>query len=504
MRPEFWRLYRHLIFGSILVILTSVLFLLFSSVQRHTLLAQSNVCADAEISLALSLHGVPLESMYDSQFDLTVLTGKAPYSDADIKNVLQQKQITTSSLGVSTLVLPDNLSQTEFTSVKGDNILPVSRLFSQFLRTPLISEEQKLNMMGWMECVQLAELDSRQQPLPSDLTYAFIQGEGFGFLWQLADERVFQISIVYKKYYQTAIIITIVSIAMLIMLVFVWKEFSSLENRRKSFENFTRKIAQGNGRIPDEIPDGSGALKELAYSFDSMSSHIQRLLKVQREMINAISHELRTPIARLRFGLEVIKDEIDQDNLMTIEALEGDVEELNTLVDEVLTYGKLEQGSLNLHFEETNIRQLVDGVLQHNSLLLSHLKVEIVFTEQESGVLADAHHMHRALQNLILNAAKYANSTVRVMFHQDEERWQVDIEDDGSGIPSEDRDKVFIPFQRLDNSRTRASGGYGLGLAIVQRIAFWHGGAVLVDESDLGGAKFSFIWSRNQHKNTLS
>jgi len=504
MRPEFWRLYRHLIFGSILVILTSILFLLFSSVQRNTLLTQSNVCADVELSLALSLHGIPLEHTYDSQFDWHSLVASAPYSDDEIEKILLNKKIMTSSLGVSTIVLPDEAKYSEFISLKGDNILPIASLFTQFLKTPLISESQKIKIMGWMECVSYSELDVLEHTMPAPIIHAFVQGEGFSFLWQLSDERIFQVSIAYKKYYQTAIIITIISIAMLIMLVFVWKEFSSLENRRKSFENFTRKIAQGNGRIPDEIPDGSGALKELAYSFDSMSSHIQRLLKVQREMINAISHELRTPIARLRFGLEVIKDELGEDDLMTIEALEGDVEELNTLVDEVLTYGKLEQGSLNLHFEATNIRQLVDGVLQHNSLLLSHLKVEIVFSEEESGVLADAHHMHRALQNLILNAAKYANTRVKVIFHQDEERWQVDIEDDGPGIPFEDRDKVFIPFQRLDNSRTRASGGYGLGLAIVQRIAFWHGGAVLVDESELGGAKFSLIWSRNQHQETLS
>jgi two-component system sensor histidine kinase RstB len=121
----------------------------------------------------------------------------------------------------------------------------------------------------------------------------------------------------------------------------------------------------------------------------------------------------------------------------------------------------------------------------------------------DEWVNADAHHLHRALQNLILNASKYANSTIAITFTEDEERWQVDIEDDGRGIPEEDRDKVFIPFQRLDNSRTRASGGYGLGLAIVQRIAFWHGGAVLIEGSELGGAKFSFIWSRSQHQNSL-
>lgn len=504
MRPEFWRLYRHLIFGSILVILTSILFLIFSSVQRTALLSQSNICADAELSLALNLHSIPLEKAHYSQFDWSNLDTSAVFSEADINSIFKDKSLVTSSLGVTRLVLPESANNQELVSEQGDKILPIVSLFRQFLTTTRLSDEDKIRLMNLMSCVTFAEFDNAGKDLPSKFLHAFIQGEGFAFLWQRDDGQISKVSIAYKRYYQTAIIITIVTIAMLIMLVFVWKEFSSLENRRRTFENFTRKIAQGNGRIPDEIPDGSGALKELAYSFDSMSSHIQRLLKVQREMINAISHELRTPIARLRFGLEVIKDEMEQDDLMTIEALEGDVEELNTLVDEVLTYGKLEQGSLNLHFETTNVRQLVDGILQHNSLLLSHLKVELNFSEENSVVLADAHHMHRALQNLILNAAKYANTTISVIFHQDEERWQVDIEDDGSGIPLEDRDKVFIPFQRLDNSRTRASGGYGLGLAIVQRIAFWHGGAVLVDESNLGGAKFSFIWSRNQHQNTVS
>jgi len=252
------------------------------------------------------------------------------------------------------------------------------------------------------------------------------------------------------------------------------------------------------------LSNGSGVLKELTYSFDSISSNTHRLLKVQREMINAISHELRTPIARLRFGLEVVKDEISEPDLMTIDALEDDIEELNSLVDEVLTYGKLEEGSLNLQFEKINVRKLIDDILQHNALFLSHLDIKITTNEDEHIVLADIHHLHRALQNLILNAGKYANSTVCISFEQKSESWQVDVEDDGPGIKLEDRDKVFIPFHRLDDSRTRASGGYGLGLAIVQKIAFWHGGSIFVEEGEAGGAKFCFTWSRRYHQETLS
>ena len=76
--------------------------------------------------------------------------------------------------------------------------------------------------------------------------------------------------------------------------------------------------------------------------------------------------------------------------------------------------------------------------------------------------------------------------------------FRIDVHDDGPGIPESDRKRVFQPFTRLDDSRTRASGGYGLGLSIVNRIAYWHGGRVRVGESDLGGAKFSFLWPRLQ------
>ena len=337
-----------------------------------------------------------------------------------------------------------------------------------------------------------------------EVSYSQAPDQDAAFIWQPdASDKAWRVEVLQKSSLSigvTVLLFIVLSISAL--LVLVWIEFLGLDRKRLHFETVTRQIARGRGTLPQGVVDSSGTLKELAYSFDSMSTHIQRLLKVQREMINAISHELRTPIARLRFGLEVLKDDVTEELEHSISALEYDVEELNTLVDEVLTYGKLEEGTLALNFERASIRQILEGIVEHNHALLQKYDVQVTVNGDE-WVNADAHHLHRALQNLILNASKYANSTIAITFTEDEERWQVDIEDDGRGIPEEDRDKVFIPFQRLDNSRTRASGGYGLGLAIVQRIAFWHGGAVLIEGSELGGAKFSFIWSRSQHQNSL-
>ncbi len=106
--------------------------------------------------------------------------------------------------------------------------------------------------------------------------------------------------------------------------------------------------------------------------------------------------------------------------------------------------------------------------------------------------------IHRAIQNLVTNAIRYADSRVRVSSAYEGGMYRIDVEDDGPGIPQDKWEKVFVPFARLDDSRTRASGGYGLGLSIVKRIAYWHGGVASVYRSRWGGAKFTIIWPRNQ------
>ncbi|WP_417537103.1 ATP-binding protein [Marinomonas sp.] len=505
MRAEMWRLYRHLILGGVVIVACCYIVMEFTQIRFGASRVEQLLCIDAEISSSLLLLGVR-QDIAESQFQWSVKSS-TPLPVSTISSLILDKKW---------LKIPENSYQIAL----GDSDAPVlvgrvdqvsslfklESLLSQFLLTDQLSYNDKMVLLESFPCLLMEEVSSSATaPLTGVASVNGVYSQ-YGFIWKDKEaNKPVLLSVAYDNNVSlTLIVVTVVGVGIAVMLMLIWRELISLDFKRKTFESITRQIARGRSGLPKGIPDdSSGTLKELAYSFDSMSSHIQRLLKVQREMINAISHELRTPIARLRFGLEVMKDEVDDSVGKTIEALEGDVEELNTLVDEVLTYGKLEGGSLELNFKELSISQLVEGILQHNHLLLQHLQVEVKISDDDL-VLADEHHLSRALQNLILNAAKYASSTIVITFSCDAERWQLDIEDDGPGIAFEDRDKVFIPFQRLDNSRTRASGGYGLGLAIVQRIAFWHGGAVLIDASESGGAKFSLIWSRNQHQNTVS
>ena len=118
---------------------------------------------------------------------------------------------------------------------------------------------------------------------------------------------------------------------------------------------------------------------------------------------------------------------------------------------------------------------------------------------------AERRYLHRVVQNLVGNAVRYCDHKVRISGGiQGDGNAYICVEDDGQGIAEEDRVRIFEAFARLDDSRTRASGGYGLGLSIVSRIAYWFGGTIEVDESpDLGGARFIMRWPAKRFNQTL-
>jgi two-component system, OmpR family, sensor histidine kinase RstB len=168
----------------------------------------------------------------------------------------------------------------------------------------------------------------------------------------------------------------------------------------------------------------------------------------------------------------------------------------------LLTYAVLEQGTPSLHLEMID----VDGVLERikremdqtgRSIEIEHLPFKGI--DESRLAECEQRYIHRALQNLVGNAMKYAKSKVRISCVAQGGMIRVDVEDDGPGIPQDKWESIFAPFARLDSSRTRSSGGYGLGLSIVQRIVFWHGGIVQAHRSNtLGGARFTMIWPRHQ------
>lgn len=253
-------------------------------------------------------------------------------------------------------------------------------------------------------------------------------------------------------------------------------------------------------RVPIE---GSDEMANLASSYNNMSDHIQRLIEAQRELMRAVSHELRTPVARIRFGTEMLAEEDDYNHRMhQVDMIDKDIEALNTLIDEIMTYAKLEQGTPSLDFAEIALFDVLDQVAVETEALKTQKEIELVAPPVYLKVDAERRYLHRVVQNLVGNAVRYCDNKVRITggVHSDGMAF-VCVEDDGAGIPEQDRQRVFEAFARLDDSRTRASGGYGLGLSIVSRIAYWFGGEIKVDESpNLGGARFIMTWPAKRFK----
>ncbi|WP_425914255.1 ATP-binding protein [Pseudomonas sp. GWSMS-1] len=277
-----------------------------------------------------------------------------------------------------------------------------------------------------------------------------------------------------------------------------------LEQRLSDLEGAATRIA--SGRLDARVPTrGTDSVGRLAAAFNAMAEHLQRSLSIQREMVRAVSHELRTPVARLRFGLEMIGDaETDAARRKYMEGMDNDIQDLDKLVDEMLTYARLEQGAPALNFQQVDLNELIDQVITELAPLRASVRVEHGPSRDalDGGgacVEAELRYLHRALQNLVSNAMRHAESRVRVSYQIGSQRCRVDVEDDGPGVPEEAWEHIFTPFLRLDDSRTRASGGHGLGLSIVRRITYWHSGRAQISRSEsLGGACFTLIWPRKQ------
>jgi two-component system sensor histidine kinase RstB len=220
-----------------------------------------------------------------------------------------------------------------------------------------------------------------------------------------------------------------------------------------------------------------------------------------------VSHELRTPVARLRFGLEMLGDAATPEaRRKYLDGMDGDIQDLDGLVDEMLTYARLEQGAPALNFQRVDLDALLDQVIGE----LSPLRREVTVSRgdclssaqgDDAWVDAEPRYLHRALQNLVSNAMRHAQAHVLISYQVGASQCRIDVEDDGPGVPQSAWERIFTPFLRLDDSRTRASGGHGLGLSIVRRIIYWHGGRALIAKShNLGGACFSLSWPRVQGK----
>ena len=255
-----------------------------------------------------------------------------------------------------------------------------------------------------------------------------------------------------------------------------------------------RKVEVGTARFSAGDHDARvqvstlSSMSKIVTAVNTMADKTQKLIYFQKSFANAVSHEIRTPLARIKFGLEMMEEKTDFAG-----DIARDVAEIEGLVDEMLTYARFERD-----YSATDDLPVQDMVPWLATLVDREQKTdpnkELVFLEFPHGFCLpfEATYLGWSVRNLIRNGLRHGRNQVTVSLVRKNGGAMIHVDDDGPGIPQDMRSKVFVPFFRMDQSRSRHSGGgYGLGLAIARRIVRWHGGDVTVHDAPIGGARFS-------------
>ncbi|MDU7837612.1 MAG: two-component system sensor histidine kinase RstB [Pantoea sp.] len=261
-----------------------------------------------------------------------------------------------------------------------------------------------------------------------------------------------------------------------------WKEMQRLEIAAQRF---------GRGELDVRTHfDNTSSLFRLGVAFNQMAENINTLVASKKQLIDGIAHELRTPLVRLRYRLEM------SDNLTAGEsaAINRDIGQLESLIEELLTYARLDRPRVDLNLTSLDLANWLREHINDVRALNPHTQIDLDLPQRENHGVSDTRLMERVLDNLVNNALRYAGHRLRVSLWFDGALGCLQVEDDGPGIPAKERERVFEPFVRLDPSRDRATGGCGLGLAIVHSIAQALGGHVSIEGSPLGGASVRFCW----------
>lgn len=239
-------------------------------------------------------------------------------------------------------------------------------------------------------------------------------------------------------------------------------------------EDFLSKIDEKILKRPDEIG-------ELARQLQLSGMKIQELIKKQKDLLRDVSHEVRTPLARLQIATE------------TLQLDAGDERALNQIKDEILIIDQLVQDLLHLsHFdrpskshqiENFKVNTLVDEFIERSKILASIKNLSITSSSTNTNnvdVKGNKFLLDRALDNLMSNAIRHSpnNSEIEIKTEIDNENCYISISDQGEGVIEESLEKIFEPFYRLDTSRNRETGGFGLGLSLVKQIVELHKGSV--------------------------
>lgn len=275
----------------------------------------------------------------------------------------------------------------------------------------------------------------------------------------------------------------------------------------------TRDLTEGklSARIGESMGRRNDEIGYLARDFDLMAEQIEKLLKSQVRLIRDISHELRSPLARLNVALELARLTPEEGKKPALDRIEHESQCLNNLIEQLLTLSRMESGAMDSKRNPFDLGEMINSIAEDAKFESSSKNIDVnVVLKDEITFIGYEQVLRSALENVVRNALAYTfeNTTVTISAEsllKDRGRFiRIEIKDQGDGVPESEIDKIFTSFYRLSPSRDRNSGGSGIGLAITERAVKLHGGSVKAANHPEGGLVVTITlplvdFSRNQN-----
>ncbi|MGB0833326.1 MAG: ATP-binding protein [Psychrobium sp.] len=278
-------------------------------------------------------------------------------------------------------------------------------------------------------------------------------------------------------YWQAIHLLITVLLPLLLTAVISYLMYRNIIKPLQALHRDSTHFTQGdfNTRSSSEVSNRNDEIGELATGFNDMADNISALIKSQRQLIADISHELRTPITRLKLLLSSGYDKTD-----VIERFDRELSYMAGLVEDTLTLAWLDNEKPNLSRESVDITALIETIAEDARFEFN--QHQLILQLMESCQIENSNHraLGQSIENIVRNSMKYSpeQSQVTIKCWQETELVIIEISDQGAGVPEERLDDIFEPFVRLDQARDRASGGYGLGLALTKRQITSLGGTI--------------------------
>lgn len=258
----------------------------------------------------------------------------------------------------------------------------------------------------------------------------------------------------------------------------------------------TQKLANGDLSARAGLPGSRrhDEMGELMRDFDGMAERLENLVNAQARLLTDISHELRSPLARLNVALELARQRSGPEARSALDRIDRETNRLNELIQRLLTIARLEAGEESIERSPVDLAQLIHEIAKDAAFeaQVRHCQVEVSVVN-DCMVLGSPSLLHSAIENVVRNAIRYTQEGTSVEISLEEgtgpqgREAVVQVTDCGPGVPEDALDKLFRPFYRIDDARGPQTGGVGLGLAITQRAIRLHGGTVTASNRPGGG-----------------